>query len=89
MAKVEKISVALPPEMLGDVRQAVESGDYASTSEVIRDSLRDWKQKRKAATMDVEEFRRLVREGIESGPDSDADRVFAQLRAKYAGLKEK
>jgi hypothetical protein len=32
--------------------------------------------------------RRLVREGIESGPGIDADVVFAHLRAKYAGPTE-
>ena len=41
MANVEKISVALPPDMVGLVRKAVESGDYASSSEVIREALRE------------------------------------------------
>ena len=30
--KVEKMSVAVTPEMAGAVRAAVESGEYASTS---------------------------------------------------------
>src|SRR6266481_5666412 len=88
MAKAEKISVALPPEMVGAVRDAVVSGEYASTSEVIRDALRDWSLKRKVATVELDEMRRLVREGIESGPGVDADLVFARLRAKYAGAPE-
>jgi antitoxin ParD1/3/4 len=88
MARVEKISVALPPEMVGAVRDAVVSGEYASTSEVIRDALRDWTLKRKVATIELDEMRRLVREGIESGPGVDADLVFARLRAKYAGATE-
>jgi antitoxin ParD1/3/4 len=86
MAKVEKISVALPPEMVGAVREAVASGDYASTSEVVREALRDWKLRRKVANMETDEMRRLVREGIESGEGIDADLVFAQLRAKYAAM---
>jgi antitoxin ParD1/3/4 len=89
MAKVEKISVALPPEMVGAVRDAVVSGEYASASEVIRDALRDWTFKRKVATVELDKIRRLVREGIESGPGIDADLVFARLRAKYAGTTEK
>jgi antitoxin ParD1/3/4 len=88
MARVEKISVALPPEMVGAVRDAVVSGEYASTSEVIRDALRDWTLKRKVATIELDKMRRLVREGIESGPGVDADLVFARLRAKYAGATE-
>ncbi len=88
MAKVEKVIIALPPEMVGVVRDAVESGEYASTSEVIRDALRDWTLKRKVALVELDEMRRLVREGIESGPGIDADLIFARLRAKYAGSTE-
>lgn len=86
MANVEKISVALPPEMVGLLREAVASGEYASASEVIRDAMRDWKLKRKIAELDVDDLRRLVQEGVESGPAVDADTVFARLRSKYAGL---
>ncbi len=46
MAHAEKLSIALTPEMAEMVRQAVDSGDYASASEVIREALRDWKTKR-------------------------------------------
>ncbi|HJU18026.1 MAG TPA: type II toxin-antitoxin system ParD family antitoxin [Stellaceae bacterium] len=88
MGKIEKISVALPPEMVSDVRNAVASGEYASASEVIREALRDWRRKRHVASLEIEETRRLVREGIDSGPGVDADRVFARLRAKYAGMAE-
>lgn len=46
MATAEKISIALPPEMVPIVRNAVATGEYASSSEVIRDVLRDWTHKR-------------------------------------------
>jgi antitoxin ParD1/3/4 len=88
MAKVQKISVALPAEMVIDLRGAVASGEYSSTSEVIRDALRDWKLKRKVASLELDELRRLVQEGIDSGPGTDADLVFARLRAKYAGMAD-
>ena len=84
MAKAEKITVALSDDTLSAVRDAVGSGDYASTSEVIRDALRDWKLKRRVAQMELDEMRRLVQEGAESGPGIDADLVFARLRTKYA-----
>ena len=83
MAKVEKLTVALSEETVGAVREAVASGDYASASEVIRDALRDWKLKRRVARMELAEMRRLVQDGIESGPGIDAGLVFARLRAKY------
>ena len=87
MANVEKISVALPPDMVGLLRAAVASGEYASASEVIREAMRDWKMKRKIAELDVEDLRRLVQDGIESGPAVDAETVFARLCSKYAGLR--
>ena len=59
MAHVEKLSVALTPEMARMVRDAVAGGDYASASEVIREALRDWKTKRL--------FGQLWDEGLASG----------------------
>ena len=40
MAQIERLSIAIPTPMADTVRQAVEAGEYASTSEVIRDALR-------------------------------------------------
>jgi antitoxin ParD1/3/4 len=79
MAKVEKLSVALTPDMVAEVRAAVDAGDYGSVSEVVR----DWRLRRKIETLETEELRRLVPEGIDSGPGLDADAVFARLRARF------
>lgn len=68
MATIEKISVALPAEMLALVRAAVESGDYASTSEVIREALREWKGRRDSRGDVIDELRQLWRDGLTS-PD--------------------
>jgi antitoxin ParD1/3/4 len=46
MPEIERLTVTLPAEMAAVVKGAVESGDYASASEVIRAALRDWKLKR-------------------------------------------
>ena len=67
MPTVEKISIALTEDLAALVRKAVESGDYASTSEVIRDALRDWKIKRAAREEQIAELRRLWQDGIDSG----------------------
>ena len=88
MGTVEKISVALPPDMVMLVRDAVESGEYASASEVIREALRAWKFRRKVETLEADELRELLREGVESGPGIDADLVFARLRSKYGKIAE-
>jgi len=67
MSNVEKLSIAITHDMAVIVRKAVESGDYASSSEVVRDALRDWKLKRSSQQSEVNKMRQLWQEGIESG----------------------
>jgi antitoxin ParD1/3/4 len=70
MGTVEKITIALTAEQAGFVRGAVEAGEYASTSEVIREAVREWKERRDLLGYTVEELRGLVQEGLDSGPSS-------------------
>lgn len=46
MAEIERMTITLPSNMAAVVKGAVEGGDYASSSEVVREALRDWKMKR-------------------------------------------
>jgi antitoxin ParD1/3/4 len=73
MAGVAKISVALTPELQELVQDAVTAGDYASTSEVIREALREWKEHRERRHAATAELRRLWDEGIASGPARPLD----------------
>ena len=68
MANVEKVSVALTQEMAAFVRQTVESGEYASNSEIIREALMEWKERKDAEASKAEALRSLWQEGIDSGP---------------------
>lgn len=68
MSNVQKVSVALTSEFVTLLKEAVETGEYTSASEVIRDALRDWKVRRTSPMMDAAELRRLWDEGIASGP---------------------
>lgn len=81
MANVEKISVALTPEMAADMRKAVESGEYASASEVMRDALREWRTRRDERARAMEELGRLWDEGIASGPSVDGEEAFGRIFA--------
>lgn len=82
MANVEKVSIALTPEMLAVVREAVESGEYASSSEVVREALRDWKRRRALEMKEVEDLRRLWGEGLASGPGRFADMAAIKAEAR-------
>jgi antitoxin ParD1/3/4 len=84
---VEKISIALPPEMAAIVRQAVDTGEYASSSEVIRDALRDWNHKRLLRQQGVEELRQVWQQAInDPRPAVAADEVLDRLERKYQAM---
>ena len=84
MSTVEKISIALPPEMVSIVRSAVATGEYASSSEVIRDALRDWTHKRTMRQHGLSELRQLWQEAMnDKAPGVSADEVLDRLERKY------
>ncbi|WP_375495296.1 type II toxin-antitoxin system ParD family antitoxin [uncultured Nostoc sp.] len=64
MADIERITITLPTDMAGIVKKAVEAGDYASTSEVIRAALRDWKIKRALQLEELASLKSDIDEGL-------------------------
>ena len=46
MPNIDRLTITMPTDMVAMVKAAVEDGDYASTSEVVREALRDWRIKR-------------------------------------------
>jgi antitoxin ParD1/3/4 len=82
MPGVEKLSVAVTAEQAAMVREAVETGEYATAGEVVGEALRLWQAERQARAREVEELRRLWREGVESGPAQDGRAAFARLRQR-------
>ncbi len=79
---IEKLSVALPTDMANLVRRAVDTGDYASSSEVISEALREWKTRRATRTEALAEMRKLWEEGITSGPTEDLDIAAIKRRGR-------
>jgi antitoxin ParD1/3/4 len=73
MSTVEKISIALSPELHDAVRRAVASGKYASASEVIREALRDWSLREPLREAEIERLRRQWNEGLGSGDSQRLD----------------
>jgi antitoxin ParD1/3/4 len=89
MTTAEKISIALPPEMVAIVRGAVATGEYASSSEVIRDALRDWTHKRSLRQQGVAELRALWQEALnDKRPGVAADDVLDRLQRKYQAIAD-
>ena len=81
MANVEKVSVALTPEMASMMRHAVETGEYASASEVMREALRDWRFHRMQREQAINELRRQWDQGVDSGAPQDGTEAFHRIRA--------
>jgi len=67
MADVEKISVTLTGEQIDALKTAVDAGEYATTSDIIREAVRDWQIKREMRQEDIARLRRLWDDGIASG----------------------
>jgi antitoxin ParD1/3/4 len=83
---MEKLSISLTPDMAAAVRQAVDSGDYESASEVVQDALSDWSRRRSSDREQVLELRRLWQEGLDSGPSEalDMQAIKREARARLA-----
>jgi antitoxin ParD1/3/4 len=91
MSDIERLSIALPSPMASTVRRAVELGEYASASEVIRDALRLWDARRQLREHDLEILRQRWDEGKASGRAGPLDvrRLIAEERAKQESEESK
>jgi antitoxin ParD1/3/4 len=91
MADIQKVSVALTREQLSALKAAVETGEYATTSEIVREAIRAWQFKRDLRQEDIRRLRQLWDEGKASGPArpldwdelrQEAERRLAQLKSR-------
>jgi antitoxin ParD1/3/4 len=89
MSEVRKVSIALTEEQIESLKAAVDTGEYATTSEVVREAIRDWQLKRELRQKDIEYLRRLWREGKASGPPKpfDIERTIASAKARLKGAR--
>lgn len=84
-AGVERMTITLPEDMADVVRTAVDTGDYASASEVVREALRDWKLKRALLLKELESLKGDIDKGLADVAegrikDFDAERIVAKGR---------
>lgn len=83
MSKLERITVTMPEEMVAKLRAAVDAGEYATTSEIVREALRDWSDYQDRRQAAVERLKAMVAEA-EAGPSYPAEQVFAEIRQYVA-----
>jgi len=78
MSDIQKVSIALTGEQLAALKAAVETGEYATTSEAVREALREWQWKRELRGENLKRVRKQWREGKASGRSTPLD--GAQIR---------
>ena len=80
------MNVNLTPQLEELVRSKVNSGMYTSASEVVREALRLMDEQDRLRKAKLDELRRDVHKGIESGPSEqwDATKLKVKARARSA-----
>lgn len=89
MPEIERMTITLPSDMAAVVKSAVEGGDYASSSEVVREALRDWKTKRALQLQEIAALKADIDKGLTDlaagrVKDFDADRIIERGRKLLA-----
>lgn len=84
MQGAEKISITLTPDMVRLIRESVASGEYALTSEALRDAVRTWHRQRLEDAERLALLQARVRRSVEdSRPSLTEAEVDAQLGALF------
>jgi antitoxin ParD1/3/4 len=83
---LEKLSISLPPDLLRDVRESVESGEFSSASEAMRDAIRIWKRTREEDAERLSVIRARIRRSLDDSrrnlTSEEVDEHLAELFAK-------
>jgi antitoxin ParD1/3/4 len=90
MAEIERMTITLPADMAAVVKGAVEGGDYASSSEVVREALRDWKMKRTLQLQELASLKADIDRGLTDLAEGrvrefDSTRIIERGRKLLAG----
>jgi antitoxin ParD1/3/4 len=88
MQNAEKISITLTPDMLRAIRESVEAGEYASTSEALRDAVRVWQRQRSEDAERLTAIRTRVRRSLEDPrPCVPLDEAFDRIEKLHGAVK--
>jgi antitoxin ParD1/3/4 len=83
----EKLSITLPAEMVAVIKQNVESGRYASTSELLRAAMRTWLRDEEEHAERLKSIRAQIARSLDDPrPSVSLDDAFARVDAHVASL---
>jgi antitoxin ParD1/3/4 len=81
----QKISITLTPDMLRAIRESVDSGEYASTSEAMRDAVRVRQRQRLEQAGRLAAMRARVRRSLnDPRPDVPLEEAFERIERLHA-----
>ena len=84
MSIAEKISITLTPEMNRAIKLRVDAGDFASSSELIREALRVWQRREEEHQEKLAAIRGKLQSSIDdSRPSVHLDSAFERLRHRH------
>lgn len=85
----EKLSITLPAEMVAMIKEQVDSGRYASTSEVLRQAMRSWMRDEQEHTERLTAIRARIARSLDDprpavSMDDAMERLEAHVRQSFA-----
>jgi antitoxin ParD1/3/4 len=83
MANTEKLSITLPPEMVTAIKARVDTGAYASTSEILREAMRLWLRQEEEYEQRISSIRARVQQSFD---DPRPNLTNSQMRARLDAL---
>lgn len=87
MGKLERITVTMPVEMATKLREAVSEGAYATTSEIIREAVRDWSSERDQREAENAEIREIL-DRARAGGRRTMEQVEASVLARIEAVEK-
>ena len=89
MSAAEKISITLTPEMNRIIKQRVAAGDFASSSELIREALRVWQKREDEHRERLTSIRARLQNSIEDPRPGLALKEWRAIISTHAALASK
>ena len=80
MGEVEELEGVLDAEWVELLQGYVTRGEYESIEDIVDEALAEWRMQH-LTPEELKELRRLVQEGIDSGPAVDGETAFAEILA--------
>jgi Arc/MetJ-type ribon-helix-helix transcriptional regulator len=80
MGRMERPIIEIPAEVKEIVEQAVASGEFVSTGDMVASAVSEWKSSKLSYGYTIEELRTMVDEAENGGELIDGPQAFREIR---------